>query len=161
MFVALRNSFKGQTQIMHHNIPNITSILTDHCGCRLTFDVTNLRHVVFNFHPITKNWKLTQVQKVNTGKTRVLGRFINDFGSNYVSSLLSSTTGIRNVLWQKRTEFLTTISYWFNVLFEFFRLYCTIVAKTIKSENTFPGVDLSYNINWIFFFLCKYVAFSK
>jgi len=95
MFVALRNSFKGQTQIMHHNIPNITSILTDHCGCRLTFDVTNLRHVVFNFHPIPKNWKLTQVQKINTGKTRVLGTFINDFGSNYVSSLLSPTTGVR------------------------------------------------------------------
>lgn len=100
MFVALSNSFKDQTQIMHHMIQNITLILTDHCGCRLTFDVAALRHVVFNFHPISKNSKLTQIQKVNTRKTRVPGTFINDFGSNYVACLFSSATGVRNVFWK-------------------------------------------------------------
>lgn len=100
MFVVLRNSFKDQTQITHHNIPNITSILTDHCGCRLTFDVTNLRHVVFNFHPIPKNWKLTQVQKINTGKTRVLGTFINDFGSNCFKFVEPNNWRTYNVLWK-------------------------------------------------------------
>ena len=85
MFFALRNSFKDQTQlIMHHNIQNITLILTDHCGYRLTFDETSLHNVVFNFHPISKNSKLTQVQKVNTGKTRVPGTFIKDFDSDYI-----------------------------------------------------------------------------
>ena len=99
MFVALSNSFKDQTQIMHR-VSNITFILTDHCGYRLTFDVTCLSSVVFNFHPVPKNSKLTQVQKVNTSKTRVSGRLLLIVEViMFPCSLLSSAASVRNVLW--------------------------------------------------------------